>query len=72
MSFKFEFPTKSVNLEQDKIKILLQFSVLSGVGVGIRRLSEVCFGLGCVLMMFVMFAEDTWYVILLIPRPSNS
>ena len=35
-------------------------SVISGVSVGIRRLSEICFGLGMVIMLMVLFLEDTW------------
>ena len=38
-------------------------SVISGIGVGIRRLSEICFGLGMVIMLMVLFLEDTWYEI---------
>ncbi|KAL5264104.1 hypothetical protein ACHWQZ_G005250 [Mnemiopsis leidyi] len=38
-------------------------SVITGVGVGIRRLSEICFGIGMVIMLMVLFLEDTWYVL---------
>ena len=38
-------------------------SVVSGLKVGIRRLSEICFTLGMFLMMIGFFYEDTWYVL---------
>ena len=38
-------------------------SVVSGLKVGIRRLSEICFTLGMFLMMVGFFYEDTWYVL---------
>ena len=36
-------------------------SVVSGLKVGIRRISEVCFGLGIFLMLFVFFHDNTWF-----------
>ena len=36
-------------------------SVVSGLKVGIRRLSEICFTLGMFLMMIGFFYEDTWH-----------
>ena len=44
------------------ITAVATLSVISGVGVGIRRLSEICFGLGMVIMLMVLFLEDTWWV----------
>jgi choline/carnitine/betaine transport len=38
-------------------------STISGVGMGIRRLSEICFGVGCILMTLVLFMEDTWFIL---------
>ncbi len=31
--------------------------------VGIRRLSEICFGLGLFIMLVVFFYDDTWYIL---------
>lgn len=38
-------------------------SVVSGLKVGIRRLSEICFILGMFLMMVAFFFEDTWHIL---------
>ena len=38
-------------------------SVISGLKVGIRRLSEICFGLGMFLMMIAFFSENTWHIL---------
>ena len=43
------------------ITCLATLSVVSGLKLGIRRLSEVCFGLGIFLMMFVFFHDNTWF-----------
>ena len=43
------------------ITLVATTSVITGVGVGIRRLSEICFGIGMVIMLMVLFLEDTWY-----------
>lgn len=43
------------------ITAMATISVVSGLKVGIRRLSEICFGLGMFLMLFVFFRGDTWY-----------
>lgn len=43
------------------ITAMATISVVSGLKVGIRRLSEVCFCLGMFLMLFVFFRGDTWY-----------
>lgn len=45
------------------ITAIATISVVSGVGVGIRRLSEICFGLGMFIMLMVLFLEDTWYLL---------
>ena len=36
-------------------------SVVSGLKLGIRRLSEICFALGLFLMLYVFFQDNTWY-----------
>ena len=38
-------------------------SVISGLKLGIRRLSELCFGIGMLLMLVVLFYDDTWYLL---------
>ena len=38
-------------------------SVVSGLKLGIRRLSEVCFCIGMFLMLIVLFYDDTWYLL---------
>ena len=38
-------------------------SVVSGLKLGIRRLSEVCFASGMLLMLVVLFYDDTWYML---------
>ena len=43
------------------ITAMATISVVSGLKVGIRRLSEICFGLGMFLMLFIFFRGNTWY-----------
>jgi len=38
-------------------------SVISGLKLGIRRLSELCFGIGMVLMLIVLFFDETFYLL---------
>jgi len=38
-------------------------STASGVGMGIRRLSEVCFSVGMFVMIVALFMDDTWYIL---------
>ena len=38
-------------------------SVVSGLRVGIRRLSEICFTLGMFLMLVAFFYEETWHIL---------
>jgi len=38
-------------------------SVVSGLKLGIRRLSEICFALGMFIMMVGVFADDTWHIL---------
>ena len=38
-------------------------STVSGVGVGIRRLSEVCFLVGMFLMCVALFMDNTFYIL---------
>ena len=45
------------------ITVLATISVVTGIKVGIRRLSEICFGLGMFIMLVVFFYDDTWYLL---------
>ena len=38
-------------------------SVISGLKLGIRRLSELCFCIGLMLMLVVLFYDNTWYLL---------
>lgn len=38
-------------------------SVVSGLRVGIRRLSEICFTIGMFIMLIGFFYEDTWHIL---------
>jgi len=38
-------------------------SVVSGLKLGIRRLSELCFCIGMLLMLVVLFYDDMWYLL---------
>lgn len=38
-------------------------SVITGLKLGIRRLSEICFGIGMLLMLVVFFHDDTWFLL---------
>lgn len=43
------------------ITAIATVSVVAGLKIGIRRLSEICFALGMFLLLFVMFRGNTWY-----------
>ena len=45
------------------VTIVATGSVISGLKLGIRRLSELCFGLGMFLMLFVFFHDDTFFLL---------
>ena len=38
-------------------------STVSGIGMGIRRLSEVCFGFGMLLMVIVLLMDKTSFIL---------
>ena len=44
------------------ITALATISVISGIKIGIRRLSEICFAVGMFIMLVVLFYDDTWYL----------
>ena len=45
------------------ITLLATISVVTGIKIGIRRLSEICFAIGMFIMLFVLFYGDTWYML---------
>ena len=45
------------------ITAIATLSVISGLKVGIRHISEICFSLGMFLMMFVLFYDNTWFLL---------
>ena len=45
------------------ITALATISVVTGIKVGIRRLSEICFAVGMFLLLVVLFYDDTWYLL---------
>jgi hypothetical protein len=45
------------------ITALATASVISGLKLGIRRLSELCFSIGMFLWFVVFFYDDTWYIL---------
>ena len=45
------------------ITAIATVSTVSGVGMGIRRLSEVCFLFGSFLMLLVLFMDETFYLL---------
>ena len=45
------------------VTIVATGSVVSGLKLGIRRLSELCFCLGMFLMLFVFFHDDTFFLL---------
>lgn len=44
------------------ITIVATISVISEIKVGIRRLSEICFEIGCILLFTVRFAGDSSFL----------
>lgn len=46
-------------------------SVISGLKMGIRRLSEFCFALGVFVMMLVFFLDDPWHTLNLIVQSTG-
>ena len=45
------------------ITAIATVSVISGIKVGIRRLSEICFAFGMFIMLYVFFYDDTWFLL---------
>ena len=45
------------------VTAMATISVITGLKVGVRRLSEVCFGLGVALMLIILFYDKTFYLL---------
>ena len=45
------------------ITAIATVSTVSGVGMGIRRLSETCFAFGMFVMMAALFMDKTFYIL---------
>ena len=45
------------------ITVVATVSTISGIKIGIRRLSEVCFVCGMLVVMTVFFHDDTWFLL---------
>ena len=45
------------------ITAVATISTVSGVGMGIRRLSEVCFTVGMFIMTVTFFMDESWYIL---------
>ena len=60
---KFEYSVKNQIILIWCVTACATASVVSGLKVGIRRLSEICFSLGMFLMLIGFFYEDTWHVL---------
>ena len=45
------------------VTAMATISVVTGLKVGVRRLSEVCFGLGVALMLLILFYDKTFYLL---------
>ncbi|KAJ7373553.1 hypothetical protein OS493_011155 [Desmophyllum pertusum] len=58
-----EFSTTNQIITIWGVTVLATGSVISGLKLGIRRLSEICFSIGMVLMLIVLFYDDTWYLL---------
>lgn len=44
------------------ITCIATISVVSGIGNGIRRISEVCFTVGMFVLLAIFFLGDPWFV----------
>jgi choline/carnitine/betaine transport len=45
------------------VTAMATISVITGLKVGVRRLSEVCFGLGVALMLIILFYDKTFFLL---------
>ena len=44
------------------ITIVATIHVINGIKVEVRRLSEICFGIGCILLFTARFADNSWFL----------
>lgn len=63
LNSNIEFSTINQIITIWGVTALATVSVISGLKLGIRRLSELCFCIGMLLMLVVLFFDDTWYLL---------
>ncbi len=71
LNFGFHLMNSSIGSDDITIQVIIiwcitaiaTISTVSGIGMGIRRLSEVCFGFGMFLMMVALFMDETFYIL---------
>ena len=63
LNSNIEFSTINQIITIWGVTALATVSVVSGLKLGIRRLSELCFCIGMLLMLVVLFYDDTWYLL---------
>mmetsp|Transcript_5419 Transcript_5419/g.6237 ORF Transcript_5419/g.6237 Transcript_5419/m.6237 type:complete len:908 (-) Transcript_5419:199-2922(-) len=45
------------------ITCVATISVITGINNGIRRLSEICFAMGCFILIMFLFMDNTWFLL---------
>ncbi len=71
LNFGFSVLNSDINSDNTTIQVIIiwvitaiaTISTVTGVGMGIRRLSEVCFGFGMFLMIVALFMDKTFYIL---------
>ena len=58
-----EFSTTNQTIIIWAVTACATVSVITGLKIGIRRLSEICFSLGMFIMMIGLFADETWHIL---------
>eukprot|EP00794_Sanderia_malayensis_P003779 gene3779-4302_t len=63
MNSNIEMSTNNQIITIWGITALATASVISGIKLGIRRLSEICFAVGMFILTIVFFYDKTWYLL---------
>ncbi len=63
LSDKIEVSTTNQVIIIWVITAIATFSVITGLKLGIRRLSETCFCIGMFIMIVIMLYDETWYLL---------
>ena len=58
-----EFSTTNQTIIIWAVTACATVSVITGLKIGIRRLSEICFSLGMFIMLIGLFADETWHIL---------